>query len=249
LTDNQPIFLVDPRHKAFLEHQSTSLGDNQLTWTQRLTLLAIIFASLWIVITFFADQPEYLPEDEIIRDAEVKQLYVDEESFDYRVIYSFDTEVGETITLDRAIGESTYETLRDQTTFQIGYPQGNPEDALPILDDGDNATNRTILLMLVILFVITLIYIGYFWLYRPTKINHQLEENGALLTGHLLEIWPSTSGRKYFINVHYRFDKPDGSAIETKLIRQRNDLKKVPLPRSGTELRILYVDDTLYRVL
>jgi hypothetical protein len=79
--------------------------------------------------------------------------------------------------------------------------------------------------------------------------NRTLERKGQLLIGYIVKAESKPQKAGYRVEIHYRFQSPDGKALEKREDIARQDIDERSLPSVDTPVAILYVSPKLYRVL
>jgi hypothetical protein len=246
MTDD--VFLLDPRHAPFVNGESPYLHDIQLSWFQRLTIFGLVAASLFLAWSaIFADDNEtvvYQVEADVI----AREITGTEFNPRYQLTYTYTDHEGDMHTVERIVEEAIYDRTAVDPRLTVEYEDGRNQRAEPISPEAEFANLSPTLLVLIAL-IIGIVWSGYFWLLRPQRINDTLTSHGQLCDGRLENIWPTHAGRDYIVNVKYKFDTPAGKLLVGYDDGVRQDLQSNRLPTPGTPIRVLYVDDKLYRLM
>jgi hypothetical protein len=75
------------------------------------------------------------------------------------------------------------------------------------------------------------------------------QRRGRVIQGEVLACTGGDIGNRYTITLRYRFRTPTGKDLTGHSSQAREDLKSAPLPQPGDPVGILYVSDSLYRLL
>jgi hypothetical protein len=86
------------------------------------------------------------------------------------------------------------------------------------------------------------------------RTNKRLEREGVLLKGAVVEASGHTdSDNDYIVKLKYAFSAPNGREIVKQESHTRNDMRrgktKERLPLAGTQVAVLYADDTCFKVM
>lgn len=248
--DGEAVFLLDPRHDAFVTGESEHLNDRRLTWGQRLAVLGLVVVS---VLLFAGD----LLATTVQAEATVLEKAEGADLLRYFVVYSFLAEVPdgrERVTVEEEVAFEVFRQVEPGDVVTVQYQPGNIENAR-IIERAPAAINENNLrLFMVLLLMIAVIYMLMFWLIRPERLNRRLEDEGVLLPGRISNIYPRKALRAYIVNVAYTFEIPGGHGetprqLTAEARRNRRDLESTVLPRPGTAVRVLYIDDDTLRLM
>lgn len=242
------VFLVDPRHEPFVNGDSPYLNDHALSWLKRLTIVALIAVSLMLGASLI------LPDDVAQTSGRVTEKTEDtSDPFDLRYW----------LTVAYAVGGRDYSTIEqvDWDLFNvvivgsevtIRYEVDHPLAAEILPLEEEIISLNTTLFMLIAL-VLVFLWVIFFWLVRPNRLNQQLETAGEFIEGTLIKCYPVNQSqrnkRQYEINAEFLFEAPTGEEKRGIVRQVRNDLKGKSLPNPGTKILVRYVDERLYRLM
>ncbi|NJL56546.1 hypothetical protein HC928_16275 [bacterium] len=248
--DGEAVFLLDPRHDAYVVGDSAHLGDLRLNWPQRLVLLGLVAFS---VLLFAGD----LLATTVQAQATILEKSEGADLMSYFVVYSFIAEVPtgrERVTVEEEIVFELFRQIEPGDQVTIQYQPGDLESAR-IIERAPDAINANNLRLFVVALLLSLgLYMLIFWLIRPGRLNRRLESEGVLLPGRITNIYPRKALRAYIVNVAFAFEEPGTGGAEARRVtaeakRNRRDLESTLLPRPGTAVRVLYVDSSTFRLM
>lgn len=246
--EGDDVFLVDPRHTAYVTGESPYLQDGALPWIKRIIILLLVIVSIGLFVS------EFIVGDEgfVMVNAEI--LTLDETTTDadtiYFIVYRFQDENGNTITNEKDITREVYNRLNSAETVSIKYIPELPESATLDVEQTQFFEQVQGTLFLLIVFIAVLVYILIFWVVRPAWHNQHLETNGWLVKAKLSNAHPTTSWfNAHIVNITFHFSTPQGKTIRGSVSKQRPDLKKKSLPFLGTPMTVLYVNDRLWKIM
>ncbi|MCC7205729.1 MAG: hypothetical protein IT323_00385, partial [Anaerolineae bacterium] len=75
------------------------------------------------------------------------------------------------------------------------------------------------------------------------------QRRGRVIQGEVVTAAGGEIGNRYTITLRYSFHSPTGKTLTGHASQVREDLKKTPLPKPGDPVGVLYVSDSLYRLL
>lgn len=241
----ETFFLIDPRHEDFVRENGLSLKDRRLTWPQRMILLGLVILSGWLL----AGQ---LLADSIRSEATILEKAEGPDIGTYYVTYSFLAEVlegRETVTIEEQIDYAIYEQLEIGDRRTVQYRPNNFEDARIIERTPDAINANNLLLFLTLILIGMAVYIFIFWIIRPDARNRFLESEGVLIRGKITNIYPRKLPRRYIVTVNFEFPLPDETTQTGETSHNRRDLETTVLPRPGTKLLVLYVNEQAFRLM
>lgn len=247
--NGESVFLLDPRHDAFISGESAHLNDYRLNWPQRVMLLGLVAFS---ILLFAGD----LLATTVQAEATILEKTESADLLSYFVVYSFIADVAdgrESVTVEEEVAFEVFRQVEAGDVVTIQYQPGDLESAR-IIERAPDAINANNLRLFVVALLLSLgLYMLIFWLIRPDRLNRRLESEGVLLPGRITNIYPRKALRAYIVNVAFAFDAPDAPAeaprINAEAKRNRRDLESTVLPRPGTSVRVLYVDDSTFRLM
>ena len=162
----------------------------------------------------------------------------------------------EAIYWTQPVVEDTFSKLNLGDTVRIRYSPEFPDFARLAGDDADAAT--IINAFIVLLGTIVIYLFAWRMIVHPDMVRIRLEKNGEVLLGELIGYYlnesstakmnPFRSGPR--ATIQYRFINPEGDeVVKTQEGVVNNAQNNVLEPTAGTEIAILYVNPTFYRVL
>jgi hypothetical protein len=107
----------------------------------------------------------------------------------------------------------------------------------------------------IVFLLVPLIY-SAFWAIRKLKTNSATDcmiRHGIVLQGSIRSCTGKTSGNGevywYSVKVEYEFSNPQKIQLRGECKSDRDDLSGLPLPKEGTAVLVLYLDDKTYALL
>jgi hypothetical protein len=101
-----------------------------------------------------------------------------------------------------------------------------------------------------------LLIVAVYWILRKSETNSALDRmirNGCVLKGTILSCTGKNTGNGeeywYSVKVIYKFSNLQQIELVGECERDRDDLNGHPLPREGTAILVLYLDDNTYALL
>jgi hypothetical protein len=265
------IFLLDPSNRCYTIGQSR-LGS--LLLKESFALLALIFLSGLFLATTVQELGPLFTNAQIQQcgtpvqgSVVAKRLLPGDGTVPDKcyLSYQFTTLLGEVVAGEQVIARSIYDQFQMGDSVMLKYLPENPQlsGVAGAAQDGVLVEGKLIVGSTSV--ASALIAAGAL----ITLICHQWRKNqyfvhGQLLKGHVLscrvhldalpehiEVWEK--GAKYegvfFIAVTYTFKSPTGKTIKAVATRQRNDLRRMPLPAFGQTVGVLYLSDGRYQLL
>ncbi len=246
------VFLADPRNAKLLTGEKKRIGSSFV-----MLLLALIFivgavSAGYFLYTRYSQHQALLTEGKqtrgIITDGfeETSRNFYVIESKRYHVEYRY-TVAGQTYTGAQDIDGALYEDLGLQAPVTVAFLPGNPSVAELAGEFADDTDYRNSLLILGALTLGAMLIATYF-LFVDGR-NRRLSSQGQILNGTLLSAAGQYYRRTLNVTFKYEFRSPLGTPLTGARTVKRNDLKKAPVPASGTPIKVLYVNDKLHRIL
>ncbi|MEQ8673518.1 MAG: DUF3592 domain-containing protein [Aggregatilineales bacterium] len=246
--EGDTVFLLDPRHDAYVTGDAPYLLDGSLSNFQRILIFLLVTICIGLVLT------EIINTDDIAITTEAQIITAEEDlttsPISYFVVYRYQDEDGNNYTDERDIPLNTFRKIEGEDTVQVRYLPLTPFDAELVVGETRFFEQvRGTLILLGLLFIL-LVYVIVFWLIIPSQRNQRLEREGALLKAKLINAYPTGgNARRHRINVEYHFSTPSGKNIARTTHQIRPDLKDKPLPVMGTAMTVLYVNDRLFKLM
>lgn len=150
--------------------------------------------------------------------------------------------------VEQSVGYATYAALRIGETIPVKYLPEAPNRARL---SGAYADDNGIVLMLVaaIVGLVSMLVWSILWLNRTLR-QARLARDGQIVIAQVIGSNLSRSKSTYTLNLRYSFTSPTtGTVLKRKESTVRNDLKPNGAPAVGREVRVVYLNDGLYRVL
>lgn len=241
-------FIVNERHEPFVAGESAQLGDLQLSWVRRLTILLLALASLGLGVTAAFDLNA--PDDPIYNvTAEVLEKRNTGTEFEpeYRLTYRYTDHQGTEHTVEHLVSGDLFFSTSVGREIDVSYEEGQRQRAEPV-SSNEEAAALSLSFFGLLALIVVILWVLYFWLYRPSRINRTLERDGRFIVGQITRVWPIRAGRRNYINVQYTFKTPEGESISERETQAR-DLPERKLPKAGTPILVRYVNPSLYRLM
>ncbi len=245
--EGDTVFLIDPRHEAYVTGNSPYLLDGSLSNFKRIVIFLLIIICIGLVLS------EIINTDDVAITTDAQIITAEEDlttsPISYFVVYRYQDEDGNNYTDERTIPLNTFRQIEGDETVSVRYLPLTPYDAELVVGKTRFFEEvRATLIVLGLLFVL-LLYVSIFWIIHPSLRTQKLEREGALLKAKLVNAYPTGRGRQHRVNVEYHFSTPSGKNISRKTYHLRPDLKDKPLPVMGAALTVLYVNDRLFRLM
>lgn len=241
------VFLIDPRHEAYVTGNSPYLLDGSLSNFKRIVIFLLVIICIGLVLS------EVINTDDVAITTEAQIITAEEDlttsPISYFVVYRYQDEDGNNYTDERTIPLNTFRQIEGDETVQVRYLPLTPHDAELVISQTRFFEEVRATLILLGLLLLLLLYVTVFWIIRPSLRTQKLEGEGALLKAKLVNAYPTGRGRQHRINVEFHFDTPEGKNITHKAYQTRPELKDRPLPVMGAALTVLYVNDRLFRLM
>lgn len=236
-------FLMNPKHQKLLAGESTRIGNSYIMGAIALILLSIGVGAL----VYFGPQIQHYAtlqtSDHVIQATveDVWQTYTQQLPVSrVRLAYTVEGQAYETAI---QISNAFYERVQQGMSLALYYDPSDPNFIL-LVDDDHMKTNLHIPFVGIPLFMLVS---ASYTLFIDVR-NHRLSK-GQRLNGHLVEA-RFTSARGQHVHFDYRFTTPEGKQLRKKTMLNRPDLGTSRwLPKAGTPVIVLYVNDTLFRGL
>ncbi len=248
----QNVFLADKKNAGLLTGDKKRIGSSIV-----MMALALIFIAV-CVVGAYAAYDRYTTHQTIVNNGkearavitdgfeQTTRRYVVIEETRYNVTYRY-TVNGVTYEVSQDIGADLFNNLFLDDRVTVAYVQGNPNLVELSGQFRDDTQYNNGMILFVAILVVALFTAAYF-LFKDAR-NRRLSSQGQMLDGQLM----SASGQYYrgTLNVtfNYAFRSPLGVDLRGKRTVARNDLKKQPIPSTGTLVKVLYVNDKLHRLL
>ncbi|MEP7287561.1 MAG: DUF3592 domain-containing protein [Chloroflexota bacterium] len=266
------IFLLNPEHEQYVIGQSPfrKTFKNIFILFSFLMLLSIFFGLITfqglspLLTAIQIQQSGIRVQADVIGERIITSRGNGQASV-YLMRYQFTTASGQISEVEQIVSRKTATRFEVGDSIPVKYLAHDPKLAALTDHAQDNVLNSgNILITLTgcIGLLITLGTLGFFgW---QLWWENQFFTHGHLVIGHVLachaylEIAPKMRhvhlqgaglrGR-YLIELSYSFRSPTSHTIRSKVERQRNDLRNVPLPAFGQHIAVLYLNEKHYKLL
>ncbi len=247
--NNAPLFLANPKNRAFVEGTKTRIGNSAI-----ILLLALIAFGVAGFIAWQFGRP-VLYYDQLITggkvaDARIVDGYTSTSSrsrtVSYYVTYRFIVE-GESYERQQQITSSHYNDLGIGSRVQVAYLADDPSIST-LTGEYASTVQRDNDLGLTVFIGGAALIIGIILVVADAK-NRRLSHQGQFLDGVLVSATgkPGSKGA-YNVTLTYQFVNPMGVRMEKKVTVDRRDLRN-HLPQPGTPVKIRYVNDRSLRLM
>lgn len=246
------VFLAEPSNAKLLTGEKKRIGNSFVMFLIALIFIVAAVVAGYFLYTRYSQHQALLTEGKqtrgIVTDGfeETSRNFYVIESKRYRIEYRY-TIAGQTYTGGQDIDGALYEELFLQSPVTIVFLPSNPGVSELGGEFADDTEYRNALLILGSLTLVALLAAAGF-LFRDVR-NRRLSSQGQILNGTLLSAAGQYYRRTLNVTFRYEFRSPLGTTITGSRTVKRNDLKKAPVPVSGTPIKVLYVNDKLHRIL
>lgn len=248
-TADEDVFVLNRRNTAYVFGRARRVGF-YYTWWFLLSALAMTLLIAFTLATAFNEWNRVTTlEQSGIR---VKAIVSDHrtvsgKSTSYYLTYRFSVR-NQQYQREQNVGSGTYNRFPPGAPITISYLASDPSISMLAGDAEDNSDLVSFTIIFALVDVGGLIMAGYLGV-RSLRYR-RLSRDGKLLRGEVLAC-TGLRGYKgaYTVSLRYAFRDPGGQNVEKLVKTVRNDLKKKGLPRPGTPVAVMYVDESLYEVL
>lgn len=256
------VFFLNPHHQPFVEGQSHMLGSIERAHYARKyymglpTLFALLICVGWIGYLLFGSWTESqlaqrLDAAGVMTQARVVELHNDGRGLQpYQVVYNFDYSgpggTTATTTGQQPISQTDYELLKPGDSIPVRYL---PDDPMVSRIVGRAAVPLWFYFPLLLVPVLSGYVFSWYRSLEHWKRLQHLEKEGRLLDGLVVScskgIRLPKDRRQVWLE--YRFRSPEGRVLNDRA--EGGMEEHDPLPAPGTAVKVLYVNDELYRVM
>jgi hypothetical protein len=257
------LYLLNPHHKDFVEGTSSKLGSAERAHYAHtfymgpptlLGLLLMIGVLVYLLVSGWNEEQlqQRLVLEGVSTEAQVLELRDDGGGLrpfhmTYRFTYQPPGGGDQVVRIsEQAISESDFEELEPGDTVTVFYLLDNPTVSR-FASELD--TPLWICAPYLVVLALGLFAMRWFRSLEHWRRLRRLEQEGRLLDGEVVSSRKGIALPKDRVQVWltYRFQAPTGADIEDTDEGGMED--KDSLPEPGTPVKVLYVDDSLYRVM
>jgi Protein of unknown function (DUF3592) len=254
-------FLLNPRREGFLNGGERRFYDFRSSSAIGLTIIAVLFG-------IFGGAMGYSGVREVTTRLQLAQSGVEisatvthleqststdskgNRTTDYYLTYLFhlgqaSNDYEGAYSYRQKISRDTYSKLHYQDLIPIRYLPDDPKVSRYLKDMEDDG--RFALLLGAVFLGITLIPV-YFGV-RQWRRNQRLAQEGQFIAGEITEAGGHRARAGFQLSIRYKFRSPEGIELSRKESLTRNDLNTGHLPKTGTTVAVIYVNDKLFRIL
>jgi hypothetical protein len=252
-------FLLNPRREGFLNGEARRFYDFRTSNALGMAIVFVLFSILGGGIGFIGGREVItrwqLAQSGVETSATVTNLQETtstnsegQNTTNYYLTYEFHAEGVDHLTQysrEQKIGSTTYNNLTEQSLIPIRYLANDPTVSRYLSDSEDDGRLVLLIATPFLAVVLMLLYI----IVRQWRRNQRLVQEGQLIVGKIVEIRGSHVKGGYQVSITYNFRSPEGREMSRKESLLRNDLRTGLLPKAGTQLAVVYVNDRLFRIL
>lgn len=251
------IFLLNPAHKNFLLGKSRKLEAASGFAGGCLTLFMVPFVLVGIGVIIFAavewNKIMQINRSSVTAQAEVidRRNGTDSDGDDYyKVTYRFYVQ-DRAFRNERNVNASQYKEMTRGSRVPIVYARADP--TISYLQ-GENQSSTPLFATFFGVCWNGFVFLLIGGALVNSRRNKRLEREGALLKGTVVEASGyEDSDNDYNVKLKYAFRTPNGKEIVRQESHTRNDMKsgktRERLPLAGTQVAVLFADDTCFKVM
>ncbi len=158
-----------------------------------------------------------------------------------------------------------FDRLKDGTAVTVQYLPGDPRVSMLIGVDTERTFEGNAFTSIAIGFaglIIAVVYLlppmAHQWREWRLRQSGQVIVGQALYCGRYAPVMltrPDSPGydraisRNFYVELSYRFRRPDGTEVRGRSLRKRNDLRGTRLPAFGAPVAVLYLNPETHKVL
>jgi hypothetical protein len=245
------VFLLDPRHEAFLA--GTGPGPLPEKNTRVMVGFAFVFALFGAPMLSLTvhDARQQILLDRAGAPAIAQVLAKREDDSDdatsYLVRYRFRAPGGQPVEAERSVRRRTYRHLQPGDRLAIHYLPGEP--GVSRVDEP--GAGRQVLWAGGFMAAWMAAVLGLnAWAWPPFLRDRRLRRGCRILRGRVVAAGGQRDGDGDFnLQLDYAFDSPEGRALGGRIRAVREDLADARPPAPGTPLAIAYADERTFRPL
>jgi hypothetical protein len=244
-------FFLEPEAERFVRGETDRLPINGC---MLLALIPFVLAGL-LILTLSVAQLAQISYYRSSKWAETEGTYVGKDeiagsngSADYTVSFRFVVD-DKVYVAEESVGQQIHDRAVDGDALRVYYRRGDPSVASTRPISGRGGPPLGLICGNLFWWAIVL-GLGYYVL-KPVYKQRRLAQEGTLIRGEVIHSSSyKDSDNDFRLMAEIRFRSPQtGNWIHKKYRVTRNDLAGKPLPRPGTLVHVLYIDDRTFQAL